>query len=365
MTTVSIEEQAGNKWRAVQNAVVDGTGAFQVTVPATATAVRYRARYGSFTSQKVVVQAAAPDPDPEPDPDPPPAPSDACGPQPKKADGTYWVCTLANDFTGTTLNRAVWMPQTIFKTGTPSAWACYIDDPSVSSVHDGVLDLTVRKLAAPAPCAGHKRRDDAVRRRHGLDVPAVQPAVRPVQARDQKHRHHRARPAGSVLGVARRPLQHCLLAGRRRDRHLRRPAPSTRKSSIPFLHYTANDNGGPIPGVNTAWNCMAHRGRRPGVPEALHRRAHPTHGRRRQRLHRPGAHACQDRPSTKSRSGGRPQAARPRRVRASAPASSAGADDCAERHRPLDELGVALDGDALADREHVLHADPQVTALGK
>ena len=30
--------------------------------------------------------------------------------------------------------------------------------------------------------------------------------------------------------------------------------------AIPFLHYTANDNGGPIPGTNTAWNCTAQRG---------------------------------------------------------------------------------------------------------
>jgi beta-glucanase (GH16 family) len=29
---------------------------------------------------------------------------------------------------------------------------------------------------------------------------------------------------------------------------------------IPFLHYTYNDNGGPYPGVNTAWNCPAPRG---------------------------------------------------------------------------------------------------------
>jgi beta-glucanase (GH16 family) len=29
---------------------------------------------------------------------------------------------------------------------------------------------------------------------------------------------------------------------------------------IPFLHYTANDNGGPIPGTNTAWSCAVTRG---------------------------------------------------------------------------------------------------------
>ncbi|MCW2766425.1 MAG: glycoside hydrolase family 16 protein, partial [Nocardioides sp.] len=29
---------------------------------------------------------------------------------------------------------------------------------------------------------------------------------------------------------------------------------------IPYLHYSAYDNGGPIPGTNTAWNCVAARG---------------------------------------------------------------------------------------------------------
>ena len=37
----------------------------------------------------------------------------------------------------------------------------------------------------------------------------------------------------------------------------------------------------------------------------------------------------------------------------------------ADRDRPLDELGVGLDRHAPADREHVLHADPQVAALGE
>ena len=36
----------------------------------------------------------------------------------------------------TELNRKVWMPQTIFRSGSNTAWACYIDDPSVISVHD-------------------------------------------------------------------------------------------------------------------------------------------------------------------------------------------------------------------------------------
>lgn len=31
--------------------------------------------------------------------------------------------------------------------------------------------------------------------------------------------------------------------------------------AVPFLHYTDNDNGGPKPGLNTAWDCTAKRGR--------------------------------------------------------------------------------------------------------
>jgi beta-glucanase (GH16 family) len=31
-------------------------------------------------------------------------------------------------------------------------------------------------------------------------------------------------------------------------------------NAIPFLHYTASDNGGPTPGTNTAWSCVANRG---------------------------------------------------------------------------------------------------------
>ncbi len=46
------------------------------------------------------------------------------------------------------------MPQTIFRSGEGNAWACYLDDPSVISVRDGNLNLTVRKLPQSKPCAG-------------------------------------------------------------------------------------------------------------------------------------------------------------------------------------------------------------------
>ena len=129
------------------------------------------------------------------------------------------------------------MPQTIFRSGTADAWACYIDDPSVISVHDGALHLTVRKLPEPAAVRRPEERPDAVRLRHGVDVPAVQPAVRPLRGADQEHRHHGSRTPGVLLAVARRPLQHRAVAGRRRDRHRRDllAVPRPRRP-VPALH---------------------------------------------------------------------------------------------------------------------------------
>ena len=196
---------------------------------------------------------------PTPDPEPEPGPVNDCGPRPAKADGTLWACTLAQDFTGTELDRSVWMPQTIFRSGTNTAWACYIDDPSVISVHDDALHLTVRKLPETAALRRPEEPADVLRVRDGLHVPAVQPEVRSLRGPDQEHRHHRSRtPASLFPALARRPLQHRHLGRPPRDRH-RRTAPSTPTPAIPFLHYTATDNGEPF-GLNTAWDCVAQRG---------------------------------------------------------------------------------------------------------
>ena len=43
--------------------------------------------------------------------------------------------------------------------------------------------------------------------------------------------------------------------------------------AIPFLHYTWNDNGGPRPGSNTAWDCKSLRGRLQHLHARVERRA--------------------------------------------------------------------------------------------
>jgi beta-glucanase (GH16 family) len=78
--------------------------------------------------------------------------SDDCGRQPVKADGTPWRCTFVDNFSGRTLDRTKWRPQTEFVTGSPTAYACYRDDPANVGVRYGALYLTLVKLRAPAPC---------------------------------------------------------------------------------------------------------------------------------------------------------------------------------------------------------------------
>lgn len=78
--------------------------------------------------------------------------SDDCGRQPLKADGSTWQCTFVDNFSGRELDRTKWRPQTEFVTGSSTAWACYRDNPVNVNVRYGALNLTLVKLAAPAPC---------------------------------------------------------------------------------------------------------------------------------------------------------------------------------------------------------------------
>jgi beta-glucanase (GH16 family) len=78
---------------------------------------------------------------------------DACGARPRKANGTLWSCTFADDFAGTTLDRTKWVPNTAFVTWSGDTHACYRDDPANVNVANGALNLNLVKLDAPAACA--------------------------------------------------------------------------------------------------------------------------------------------------------------------------------------------------------------------
>ena len=191
------------------------------------------------------------------------APTDACGSRPQKADGSYWSCTFHDEFSGTELDRTRWTPQTNFRSGELELrYACYLDDPRNVSVSGGALHLTLRKGKRFRVCLKDsllptQYTSGMVSTHHGFSqqygrfearyantaatVPGLQETFW-LWPDDRYQKPLDLWPAAGEIDVAETYSQHPTLA-------------------IPFLHYTWNDNGGAVPGVNTAWNCTALRGR--------------------------------------------------------------------------------------------------------
>lgn len=191
---------------------------------------------------------------------PAPTRSDRCGALVPKAGGGTWSCTLAENFDGTSLNRAVWMPQTQFASGTPQAHACYLDDPSVVNVANGSLNLSVRRVAAPVSCtfgnltgptsyvAGSVMtyrlfsqqygRFEARTKNTATDAPGLQEAfwLWP----DDRYPSTATWPAAGEIDVSETYSSHPTV-------------------SVPYFHYSA-DAYGPMLGTTTAWSCTAYRG---------------------------------------------------------------------------------------------------------
>lgn len=188
--------------------------------------------------------------------------NDACGLQPVKADGSRWVCTFDDEFNGTALDRTKWVPQTSgFTTGTAQVHACYVDNPANISVGGGSLNLTLRKLAQPVTCASNPSMSPS---------PYTSGSVSTYHLFSQQYGRFEARlkvaatrspglqetfwlwPDDRVASTAYWPA-----AGEIDVVETYSLYPD---NGIPFLHYTAYDNWGPVPGLNTAWNCYAARG---------------------------------------------------------------------------------------------------------
>ena len=184
-------------------------------------------------------------------------PTVSCGaPVPKPGGGT-WVCTFADEFNGTSLDRTKWLPQVNQVTGSGVTRSCWMDNPNNVAVGGGMLQLTVRRLALPIWCYGSLSwytsgsvstyrkfsqqygRFEARFKNAATTKPGLQEAfwLWP----DDRVPSWTIWPAAGEIDVVETYSQYFYLA-------------------IPYLHYTANNNGGPIPGVTTAWNCLAARG---------------------------------------------------------------------------------------------------------
>ncbi|WP_435768831.1 glycoside hydrolase family 16 protein [Nocardioides sp. SYSU DS0651] len=181
---------------------------------------------------------------------------DACGPRVAKGKG-FWSCTLAESFSGSSLDPQVWTG--ITQPG--SGELCALARPETISLTSGVLRLSAIRTTDTAQCPV---RADGTRGsyagawlstyyRWGQQYGRFEARVR-VQAAsdpglheafwlwpDVRYTADTPWPASGEIDIAETFSSHPDLA-------------------VPFLHYNADDNGGSVPGLNTAWNCYAPRG---------------------------------------------------------------------------------------------------------
>jgi beta-glucanase (GH16 family) len=189
----------------------------------------------------------------------PVAGTDACGIEPLKPDGTPWTCTFDDEFNAAALDRQAWLPQTAFVTGTPDAYACYVDSPATVSVSGGSLNLSVRRAETPTTCET------------APPSPYVAGMVTTYHLFSQQYGRVEARIRNTATTD---PGLHEAFWLWPDDRY---PAPFSLfpgtgeidvsetysvfpTLSVPYLHYNANLLGLPEPGVNTAWTCTVARG---------------------------------------------------------------------------------------------------------
>jgi hypothetical protein len=84
---------------------------------------------------------------------PPPAPRGDCGGQAlTKPDGSPWVCSFDDEFSGSAVDTALWRVQETSWNGFHNGSECFVDSPNNVSVSGGALHLTVRKEARGFVC---------------------------------------------------------------------------------------------------------------------------------------------------------------------------------------------------------------------
>ncbi|MDP4032006.1 MAG: glycoside hydrolase family 16 protein, partial [Pseudorhodobacter sp.] len=247
---VRIQRKKNRRWVTERKAKVRSGGKYAVLVKPRPGRTQYRAVTRHGRSKKHVVRVVKA---------PPPAPTDACGTQPLKADGSRWQCTFNDEFDGTALDRTKWKPQVGNWSGTLLAYACTRDDPRNVSVSGGSLRLSVIKSGLLTNCPGSL-----------LPSPYSSGMVSTHHLFSQQYGRFEARIKSTATNQPGLQEAFWLWPDDRVASTTVWPEAGEidisetysyyPKLSIPFLHYTKDDNGGPIPGVNTAWNCLADRG---------------------------------------------------------------------------------------------------------
>lgn len=235
-----------SRWVTVRSVRATATGRYRVVVPAPATTRVFRAvskRRASTVRRVVPVK-------------PPPPPTDSCGVRPQRRTGGHYACTFVEEFTGSALDPGRWLGQNMLGQGD----RCVAAGPRTVAVADGTLRLSVVEATAEDPCP---RRTDGTRGRYAAGW------VSTYGRWSQQYGRFEARMRSQATSVAGLHEAFWLWPDIRFSSDADWPNSGEidiaetysvhPDLSIPFLHYSA-DSGGPVPGLNTAWNCRATRG---------------------------------------------------------------------------------------------------------
>ncbi|WP_436702211.1 glycoside hydrolase family 16 protein [Nocardioides sp. BYT-33-1] len=266
---VRLQVRARGGWKAVGRDRASRRGTFRIAVRGTARPVDRARDYrvvseGRTSRARTVAPVAATEPTAGPTAGPvataKPKPSDACGTlldRPGWAGGGTYQCSFVDQFDGSALDLRSWHVMD----GTTSGAACMVDTPETVEVSGGSLRLTARPAA---------RADQCPLRKDGTRASYVTGSVNTFWKWSQQYGRFEARMRSQAVSFAGPQEAFWLWPDTRYSSDATWPASGEidivetyaayPQLAIPFLHYTWNDNGGPVPGLNTAWNCLAPRG---------------------------------------------------------------------------------------------------------
>ncbi|WP_435770121.1 glycoside hydrolase family 16 protein [Nocardioides sp. SYSU DS0651] len=248
---VRLQVRAGDRWVVKRTVRTDRRGRFGVRIANPKRTRSYRVVVNRRASAVRRVERKS-------RPKPPPAPVDACGTRPARPDGSYYECTFVEQFAGTELDPTRWLPQHM---AGAAGDACYINSPETVRVADGVLRLSARPAEGDLQCP---QRADGTRgsvtggwvstyRRWGQQYGRFEARIKVSDHAtaglheafwlwpDVRTASDREWPASGEIDIMETYSQYPDLV-------------------VPFLHYNEDDNGGPVDGLNTAWNCPSSRG---------------------------------------------------------------------------------------------------------
>lgn len=232
-----------SRWVTVRRVRATRAGRYRVVVPAPATTRSFRSvslRRASTVRRVVPLRP----------------PTDGCGVRPKRRTGGYYACTFVDEFAGTGLDTDRWLGQNMLGQGD----RCVAAGPRTVAVAGGTLRLGVVPTTEEEPCP---QRADGTRGSYAAGW------ISTYGRWSQQYGRFEARMRSQVAGGAGLHEAFWLWPDIRFSSDADWPDSGEIDIAetysahpdlvIPFLHYSA-DSGGPVPGLNTAWNCRATRG---------------------------------------------------------------------------------------------------------